>query len=712
MTNLKTLNIEDNPLIFPAEEIVKNGPDATLRFLIDILTQGEREVYEVKMLILGEGGVGKTTLWHKLQDIDYPVPQTLEKQPSTQGIEIKEGWEFEHLDHQGVPFLVNLWDFGGQPIQHMTHQFFLTRRSFYVLLADGRAGVANFSYWFKIINLLGCETNSEKPMPVLVILNKKGSTNVKLPYDPVDAQKAFPGLDLIRYELDFAKMDYNLKNLPGVIREILCKHISHLPLKIPSLWDDVRSELYQLRELKDHITLKEFENICKDHGIDNQQRVLDLSQLLHELGVILHHQDDVRLKNFIILNPEWAINAVYEILKHEKVRGNQGRFNQRLLSQIWDKAGYNSEEQSHMMSLMLKDSFEVCFHAEEGGKQIYIAPQLLPDKRPNFHWNPGPQALRYTYQYPFMPKGLIGRLIVRVNEKLKTYNQKKLVWEKGMCIEDESSEAIVVETEDKKTGGKVIQVEIIGPSAEDRRFFLRTIRNELGKIHQRSFPNLKFEEKIPCCCAQCLNSFSPVFYDLSDLNRRLMKEKLTIECSQSFEAVNVSSLLRGVFEEENRIFERPKKASLTTSPKRIFFSYSKHDKDKLDSLRKFLDPLKRQNKIALWDDRNLLPGEEWDKGIRNELEESDIILLMVSANFLATDYVWDVEIKRAMERHEVGSARVVPVILDYCVWEDLPFGKINGLPSKGKPVADYESESKAWTEVVKALKGIINTPGK
>ena len=202
MQQLSWLNLEGNRLIFPPEEIWKEGGDAILRYLRELEVQGVKNVYEVKLLIVGEGETGKTTLWKLLQDPAYPVPS---KEPSTIGIEIEEGWPFPHPIEKGETFLVNLWDFGGQDIQYMTHQFFLTQRSFYILCADGRRQVANFSYWLKIINLLGVTPDQEEPLPVLVVLNKKGSPNPQLPYDPGEIAKAYPQLEVQKYEVDFAK---------------------------------------------------------------------------------------------------------------------------------------------------------------------------------------------------------------------------------------------------------------------------------------------------------------------------------------------------------------------------------------------------------------------------------------------------------------------------------------------------------------------------
>ena len=574
MTNLQWLNVDDNPLTFPTEEITKLGNDAILRFLTELLTQGEEEMYEVKLLIVGEGQTGKTTLWNKLQDPTYPVPLPPNQQPSTVGIEIREGWILKHPEISDVQFLVNLWDFGGQEIQYMTHQFFLTRRSLYVLLADGRRETANFAYWLKIIHLLGYDPDQTHSLPVLVVLNEKGNPIAKLPYDPEHVKKHFSELEIIKREVDFAKEDDRLQGLQQAIQHILCHKMPHLPMIIPAFWNQVREGLLKLREgtegyeKNNHISFQKFKGICQQHGIEekDETQMRDLSQMLHDLGIILHYQEDFDLDDFIILNPQWAVNAVYSVLRNEKVKKNQGRFDLELLREVWTDGGYiideltnervwadggyTREEQRNIKNLMFKDNFEVCFRAEEHGKEIYISPQLLPPNSPPFDWEPDPHALRYVYQYPFMPKGLTGRLIVRLHEYIQTKDGQKVVWEKGMYLGHEETQALVMETKDEKTGGKIIKIEVVDLEPENRRFFLRIIRRELDKIHQSSFKSLRFEEKVPCCCGPCQASTDPHLHNLSDLKRRIDRGKTTIECNKSFEDVSVRSLLDGVYGRE------------------------------------------------------------------------------------------------------------------------------------------------------------------
>ena len=240
IAELISLDLEDNPLEFPPQEIVDRGPAAVLRFIQDAVSQGLRDAFEVKMLIVGEGETGKTTLWNLLQNPDHPVPDP--EQNSTVGIQIKEGWEFQHLDRPQDTFYVNLWDFGGQEIQYMTHQFFLTRRSFYVLLADARREAANFPYWLDIISLLGRDTEQEEKLPVLVVLNENDVKNPAMPYDSENVKEQYPKLDIIKRDVNFAdKDDGRIESVSKTIKEILCRQLPHLPLTIPRLWDEVRA---------------------------------------------------------------------------------------------------------------------------------------------------------------------------------------------------------------------------------------------------------------------------------------------------------------------------------------------------------------------------------------------------------------------------------------------------------------------------------------
>lgn len=136
----------------------------------------------------------------------------------------------------------------------------------------------------------------------------------------------------------------------------------------------------------------------------------------------------------------------------------------------------------------------------------------------------------------------------------------------------------------------------------------------------------------------------------------------------------------------------------------LFFSYSHRDETLRDELEIHLAMLKRQKVVTSWHDRRIGAGKEIDDEIDRYLEEADLVLLLVSPDFLASDYCYEVEMARALERHENHEARVIPVILRPCDWKKAPFGKLMAVPRDGKPVTKYASQDDAFLEVAEAIR--------
>ena len=139
----------------------------------------------------------------------------------------------------------------------------------------------------------------------------------------------------------------------------------------------------------------------------------------------------------------------------------------------------------------------------------------------------------------------------------------------------------------------------------------------------------------------------------------------------------------------------------------VFFSYSHKDEELRDQLEKHLSILKRQGVITGWHDRRIGAGREWEGEIDKHLNTADVILLLISADFLASDYCYDVEMKRAMERHEAGETRVIPVILRPVDWKGAPFGKLQALPKDAKPVTSWPNRDEAFTDVAQGIRAAV-----
>ncbi len=139
----------------------------------------------------------------------------------------------------------------------------------------------------------------------------------------------------------------------------------------------------------------------------------------------------------------------------------------------------------------------------------------------------------------------------------------------------------------------------------------------------------------------------------------------------------------------------------------VFISYSHKDESFRQELKKSIVMLERNGVISSWSDRSIAPGQEWEQEIAVQLENSDIILLLISSDFLSSYYCFDKEMKRAIERHDNNEAVVVPIILRPCDWKGSPFSKLHGLPKEAKPISQWKDQDEAWLDVVTKLKETI-----
>ena len=144
----------------------------------------------------------------------------------------------------------------------------------------------------------------------------------------------------------------------------------------------------------------------------------------------------------------------------------------------------------------------------------------------------------------------------------------------------------------------------------------------------------------------------------------------------------------------------------------LIFSYSHKDEALRDQLETHLAILKRQGVIDVWHDRRILPGDEFDRAISERLESAQIVLLLVSPDFLNSDYCYDVEVTRALQRHEEGLARVIPVLLRPCEWQHTPFGKLLAAPQDGRPITKWPDSDEAFFDVAKAIRRAAEAIGE
>jgi Leucine-rich repeat (LRR) protein len=519
LPNLKWLDLRGNPVPIPPEilgpkELRERPGDVKeiLEFYFQVQDPAETEpLYEAKFLIVGEGGAGKTSLVKKIETETYEL-QSDEK--STQGIDVIR-WDFPLPNGQN--FRVNIWDFGGQEIYHQTHQFFLTERSLYALVADTRQENTDFYWWLKVAELLSGNS------PILLVKNEKQDRQCKV--NERQLRGEFTNLK----EVLASNLATN-RGLPE-IKDAIQQYISRLPhvgTPLPKLWVRVRSALEN--DSRNYITVQEYCQLCRLNQLTDREDMLMLSRYLHDLGVCLHFQDDSTLKHWVILKPEWGTTAVYQVLDNETVKKNLGCFTQNDLKDIWQDSKY-SEMRDELLQLMMR--FKLCYPIPNH-PDTYIAPQLLDINQPNYTWDES-NNLILRYKYDFMPKGILTRFIVETHPWIE---QQTLVWKSGVVLNKDQTRAEVIEHYHQRE----IKVRVAGSRKKE---LLAVVTYELEKIHN-SYERLQYETFVPCNCESCQGSQTPHSYLLDSLYKRLKAGRYQIECENSYQMVDVRRLIDDV----------------------------------------------------------------------------------------------------------------------------------------------------------------------
>ncbi|MFN6502109.1 MAG: COR domain-containing protein [Nostoc sp. DedQUE01] len=669
LTNLRQLELSNNLLEPLPPEIESKGLKAILNFYGQ--QQETDRLYEAKLLIVGEGGAGKTTLAKKIQDQKYTLQQD---ENTTEGIDVIQ-WKF--LLDNNREFQVNIWDFGGQEIYHATHQFFLTKRSLYAVVADTRKEDTDFYYWLNVIELLS--DNS----PLLIIKNEKQ-----------DRKREINERELRREFTNFKEtFTTNLatnRGLPEILNKIkyYISNLPHVGTELPKTWVKVREALE--RDSREYISLEEYLNICQEHGFTKQEDKLQLSGYLHDLGVCLHFQDDDFLRKTVILKPTWGTDAVYKVLDNPQVIQNMGQFDRSDLVNIWHEDKY-ADMRAELLRLMMK--FKLCYEIPNRPGS-YIAPQLLSANQPDFSWNESDNLI-LRYKYDFMPKGIITRFIVEMHSLIE---QQTLVWKTGVVLAKDQTRAEVIEYYYQRE----IKIRVAGKRKKE---LLAIIIHELEKIH-KSYERLQYQTLVPCNCESCNHSQTPHFYSREVLYKSLEARNYQIQCQHSFCMVDVQRLIDDVLLTSQNP-QIPMSEPITRN--QVFISYSHQDQHWLTKLQKHLKPMIRNQTLVAWDDSKIQPGAKWRDEIENALAAAKVAVLLVSPDFLASDFIADNELPPLLDAAEAEGLTIIWIPLTYSGYEETEIEKYLSVHPPNQPLKSLNSaqEDQAWMNICKQIKAAI-----
>jgi Leucine-rich repeat (LRR) protein/GTPase SAR1 family protein len=463
--------VQDCPLQNPPVEIAKQGNEAILHYWEEAARSGTQKVNEARLLLVGQGQAGKTTLKEKLRDRRAAMP---EPDATTKTIHIEP---LLRKDSEGTDFVLQVWDFGGQNIQKYAHQFFMSDSVVYA-----REQNPNFQYWLNIIELLG------KDSPFFIVQNEKDGHLEPLK-NITQIQERFPNT--------FQSVEQvNLKNAETDPRfDILERRLLYAATQLPHAQKEypvsfllVRRALENLSETQQTISFKQFKELCKSEGISNPELMNDYARTFTSLGIALRFDDDLQLKNQVFLRPKWIIDALFGLLYAPVVEAQNGRFSDSDAENIWTGEEY---EDMHGVLLQLMLRFKLCYALPSG--QDYIVPQRLPTRTEPFV--PPTDATHLIYRYRFLPSGILTQLTCTLHTRI----EGNMAWNDAVqfCAKNGQGRVFVRENNSENS------IEVFGFDP-DKTDLLNTVVDAIDEIHHTSkFGNLKVEKLVPCPCATC-----------------------------------------------------------------------------------------------------------------------------------------------------------------------------------------------------------------
>lgn len=479
LKQLKILVLEENPLPIPAE-IIRKGwgkeiweagePKIVIDYYLESLAKGKQPLNEAKVILVGEGAVGKTSLVKRLCIDAFDATEG-----KTDGIVISN-LELNLTPRAKEPHNVrlNIWDFGGQEIMHATHQFFLTKRSLYLLVLDNRVTEERnrLEYWLNTIESFGSDS------PVIVVGNKSDEHPFDL--NEKDLKQKYPNIKA--FIPISCKKNQKLKTLRNLIRREI-KALPHVGDVLPKPWFEVKEQLEQLQ--KNYIPYDEYEQICAEKGIAQTEKQKILVGLLHDLGIVLNFHDDPNVNDTHVINPEWLTTGIYQIINYPDLTTKyKGLLSFSLLAKILATNQYPAHKHKFIIAMMKK--FELCLDLDTDTVLIpNLLPKAAPDNLDEIQWQ---DSLRFEYHYPILSQSIISRFIV----KMRHHIDHETWWRTGVVLNNGQNAALIkADLYDKK-----IFIAVNG-TPQTRRDFLAEIRGCFTSINQTFSEKSQPAEKIP-----------------------------------------------------------------------------------------------------------------------------------------------------------------------------------------------------------------------
>lgn len=428
--SIRTFNVKDNQTIGNVpEKIYIQGINAVKSYFQSLKQGRPAYLYEAKIVIVGNGGVGKTTILKNLMDNHYGTVA----HKCTHGVDVKY-WYLAMDGLKGTPCVkLNIWDFGGQGKYRDIQQFFCTPNTLYLFVTAPAADKKNEEdkyidrYWLHFISAYGRDAKSGKGNPIIYIVNKmdQATGEKEKPLNRKDLTDEFNIVDFIEISCRSGK---GIRELENAIKKHLPR-IDTFGQKLNRKWLNVRTKLEEMQKSTHLILNKEYENICDQYNIADEDCQRDeLLKYLTVTGTILSFGHIPGAQGQVVLNPDWLMIAVYRVMDY-----SNDRINQDGLKSIWEE--YHQWERDELIELM--QMIDLCYRIEEEGESVYIVPALFPDNPPDdVAIKEAEFILKCEFEFkPFIPAGILLRLIARQNHRISRINR---CWKNGVIFEDKN----------------------------------------------------------------------------------------------------------------------------------------------------------------------------------------------------------------------------------------------------------------------------------
>jgi len=514
-------DITGNPINLP-EELYDKDPEELIRYILDVQQSTEKKpLHEAKLIFIGTGEVGKTSLANMILNGNIGNPE------KTKGIEIRD-WK---VNCNKNIIKLHVWDFGGQEIMHATHKFFMTSRSVYIIVVNPRAedkyGESELEYWLKLVSSYAGN------VPVVVAINKCEIHMADIGKGELQDKYS----NIIGFVETSCVNGLGIDELKALISKSISK-LDHLNFPLPKSYFQIKEMLE--KQNKDYIQYTDYEKICKkiDSNIIGES-MQTLVGILNDLGVMLNFRNSnsniISLRDTQVLNPEWVTKGVYQVIASIEVVLKKGILTIEEVSFILDKIKYPTiKEHRYIMDIMQR--FELCFQVPDNIDSYFI-PGAFPKDRPEFEWNSDSTIkILFQFSYDVMPSSIMSRFIVKIHKLIRNNDY----WRNGVIIKKDNCEALIkADPSDKK-----IVIEVVGEG--NKRDFMSFIRGQFDLIHE----NLKGINATKYIILRQNGREALIDYDLLILHERHLMNSIVVK--ELNKVVSVTHLLNGLEDESVR----------------------------------------------------------------------------------------------------------------------------------------------------------------